>query len=49
MFKVVLTDGVMPEINGTAVLIHVGLSRDVLRGLIVLVQVEYRFSVAVEL
>ena len=49
VFKVVLTDGVMPEINGTAVLIHVGLSRDVLCGLIVRVQVEYRFSVSVKL
>ena len=48
MLKVVLTDGVIPEINETAVLIHVGLSRDVLCGLIVRVQVEYRFSVAVE-
>ncbi len=48
MFEVVLTDGVMPEINGAAVLIHVGLSRDVLCGLIARVQVEDGFSVAVE-
>ena len=48
VFKVVLTDGMMPEINGAAVLIHVGLSRDVLCGLIVRVQVKDGFSVAVE-
>ncbi len=48
VFEVVLTDGMMPEINGAAVLIHVGLSRDVLCGLIVRVQLKDWFGVAVE-
>ncbi len=48
VFKVVLTDGVMPEVNGAAVLIHVGLGRDVLCGLIVRVEVKDGFSVAIE-
>ena len=38
----------MSEINGTTVFVHVGLSRDVLCGLVVRVQVENWFCVAVK-
>ncbi len=50
VFEVVLTDGMMPKIDGAAVFIHVGLSRDVLCDLLVRtsIQVKNWFSVAIE-
>ncbi len=49
MFNVVLSDGMMVQVDGSTMIVHSRLCRDVLRSLIVRIEVKDRCSVAVKL
>ena len=49
MFSIVLSYGMVAQVDGSTMIVHSRLCRDVLRSLIVRIEVKDRCSVAVEL